>query len=534
MHKINSLVFFLFLSLIHLAYSQESSSRILLIPLDDRPPCYQFPKKIAEISDAEVVSPPDELLGWFTDPGKSDELLEWMLEQDYGDIDAVVVAMDMLTYGGLVAARVHGVEEAKAIQRMEILEQVKALAPDVPFYFQNVIMRLAPTADGKNESYRVQLAEWAEVSVQDGVDAVKRTEELNALLPKEVISDYLKTRKRNLHVNLKAIELVEKGVIDYLILSQDDAMPEGIHIQDREKLIEVTKQKGLGEKIAVQPGADETLMLLLARAVNERLGVKPKVYPVYSSKEMSDQIMAFEDRPLRQTVSLHIAATGADEVQERKEADLLYFVFSSRFEENAAGKFTEKIREAIQQGHRVIVADIDPKGNVQGGDGPFTDALISSGVLPLLYGYASWNTTGNTIGTALPHGLVYYAATEKLLDDRERKERVLIAQHWFTFHRVMNDYYYNNLTRDVVNKAFNQYQQSSRILSDEQRAEMEALGMREMQQHFSSLAAEYFSALNYEQQNKLRCLPPSSLEFQLPWNRTFEAHVGFELDCALE
>ncbi len=100
----------------------------------------------------------------------------------------------------------------------------------------------------------------------------------------------------------------------------------------------------------------------------------------------------------------------------------------------------------------------------------------------------------------------------------DRKERVLKAKHWFTFHRVINDYYYNNLTRDVVNKAFNQYQQGRRRLSDEKRSEMEALGMREMQQLFSSLAAAYFSSLNYDHIRKLRCNPPSSLDCEMQYN----------------
>ena len=48
---------------------QAPTTKILLIPLDDRPPCLQFPEKMGLIAGAEVIAPPKELLGKFTQAG---------------------------------------------------------------------------------------------------------------------------------------------------------------------------------------------------------------------------------------------------------------------------------------------------------------------------------------------------------------------------------------------------------------------------------------------------------------------------------
>ncbi len=143
----------------------KMSSRILLVPLDDRPPTVQFVVKMGEIGDARVVAPPREMLGRFTEAGKPDEIIKWLKAQDLKSFDAAIVALDMVAYGGLVASRVHGDTNAEtALARIEILRELKKTNPRMPVYAQSVIMRLAPTGTGANESYRQKLADWAEVS----------------------------------------------------------------------------------------------------------------------------------------------------------------------------------------------------------------------------------------------------------------------------------------------------------------------------------------------------------------------------------
>ncbi|WP_247236564.1 DUF4127 family protein [Telluribacter sp. SYSU D00476] len=513
------------------AQTPAFSTRVLLIPLDDRPTSTQFTTRMGLIGNAEVVTPPRELLGRFTTAGQSDQIIEWARAQDLQSYDVVIVALDMLAYGGLVGSRMHRVSSEEALKRVEALRELKQRMPRARLYAQNVVMRLAPTPGDKNEAYRVKLEHWAEISVAHDAKSKEETAALEREIPEEVLNDYKMARRRNLLTNLKALELVQEGVIDYLILSQDDAKPQGVHVADREKLIAEVHQKGLTQKVAVQPGADEVSMLLLARALTQYHTYQPKIKAVFSSAQQAAQTMPFEDRPLRQTVGYHIRATGAQEVESEQEADILFYVYTSRLEEGRSESFAREIENKIGQGRQVIVADIDPVGDVQGGDPQFMLALMKRNLFPRLNGFASWNTAGNTIGTALPHGVVFSLATQKLLSRKELASRIWSAQHWFLIHRVMDDYYFHTLVREKTNAYLDQRKRSSVIMSDEKTRQAQVYSQKQMDTYFKDFTRQYLRTVNASRQIPVRCQIPSEMQFSLPWNRMFEADIHFDITC---
>jgi hypothetical protein len=418
-----------------------------------------------------------------------------------------------------------------ALARVEYLREIKRRAPKLDLYVQSVIMRLAPTGDGKNDAYRDKLANWAEISPYAETKA--GTAKLEKEIPAEVLTDYKLARERDLKINLRTIELARENVIDYLILSQDDAKPRGIHVADREKLIAETSRLRLTEKIAVQPGADEVSMLLLARALNKRFGFSPKIKAFYSSEELGDKVMPYEDRPLRQTVSFHIKATGSREVERETEADLLFYVYASRFETGRASSFAEEIAAKVKNGRKVIVADVDPKGDVQGGDPVFTDELGKRNLFPELNSYASWNTAGNTIGTTLPQGVVFALAQSKLMKSKDVAARVWTAQNWFTFHRVLDDFYYHTLVRIKAKDFIAQNKWNSLRLSDEATVRVGDFSRKLLRDSFADLTRIYFGKRSTDRQKNVQCEKPANFSFELPWNRTFEAEIDFDLQCRL-
>ena len=518
------------------AAQPSQNSRILFVPLDARPPCLKMTEKMGLIGNAEVISPPLDLLGNFQQPGQSDKINTWILQQDLKSFDAAIIVIDMIAYGGLVPSRKFLIESPEALARVEILKQIRKKAPELKIYGQNVIMRLAPNSDGKNEAYREKLHTWAKISPEK--DGVSKDEvlKLEKEIPVKALADYKLARERNYKTNIKAIDFVKKGYIDYLILSQDDATPKGVHVTDRQNLIAETERLGLTQKIAVQPGADEVSMLLLARALNKHFNYSPKIKAVYSSEKLKTTVMPFEDRPLNVTVSHHIKATGSQEVENEKDADLLFYVFPSRHETGVAEKFAAEIEQKIKAGKKVIVADIDPIGDVQGGDTGFTEALEKRHLFSELSGYASWNTAGNTIGTALPHGVVFSMAEAKLIQNKTLGSKIWTAQSWFMINRVMDDYYYHNLVRAKANAFLTgtNKKNSSALMSDSdnQKVEVYALGL--LQKHLDDFMKSYFKRPDFSLQKKLQCSQPEDLSFDLPWNRTFEADIDFKLTCKTE
>jgi hypothetical protein len=485
------------------------------------------------IGDADLVTPPKELLGRFTTAGQSDKIIEWLKQQNLNSFSAAIISLDMLVYGGLVASRAYNVETDRALQRAEVMWQLRKEAPQLRIYAQSVIMRLAPTSDGENEAYRADLAKWAEVSVISDDKSKAETRILETKIPAQALADYKTARQRNLKVNLKAVDFVRSGIIDYLILSQDDAKPVGVHVADRVQLVAETKRLGLAGKVAVQPGADEVSMLLLARAFNEHYKITPKIKPVYSSAIAANTVMPFEDKPLKETVSYHIRATGSQEVKDEKQADLLFYVFASRRDSGRAAGFAAEIQDKIRQGKRIMIADIDPVGNVQGGDSAFTNELLKRNLLRELNSYASWNTAANTIGTTLPQGIIFDLAEVKLLKNKAIAGRIWTAQNWFTFHRVLDDYYFHGLERLRINKQFGQQGLSSKVLDNEANEQVEKYATTLLSKSFNELSNIYSRKIANSRQQNIHCSQPSNMSFKLPWNRMFEAEINFDMGCSV-
>src|SRR5690606_12275457 len=137
--------------------------RVAPVPLDDRPVCLQYPEMMAPLANATVVAPPIATLGRFTTPGDTAAIGRWLASLELANIDALIVSVDMLAYGGLVASRVHQVDADAALARLDVLREIRRRRPDLPIYAFSVIMRLAPTADGANEAWRTSLSRWADI-----------------------------------------------------------------------------------------------------------------------------------------------------------------------------------------------------------------------------------------------------------------------------------------------------------------------------------------------------------------------------------
>lgn len=515
--------------------------RILLVPMDDRPPCLQFVEMQARIADVEIVAPPKSLLGRFTAPGKPDEIAAWLKRQDLKTFDAAIISFDMLAYGGLVNSRRFQTPTAQALNNLSVINELKKRAPQLPVYGFSVIMRLALTGDGNTESYREKMARWSEIVPYTASDAKLKTEveKLEQEIPAAAIADYKQARARNLLINNAAIEMTQRGVLSYLILSQDDAKPRGVHIADRESLAANVKRLKLENIIAIQPGADEVALLLLARALNTQAAFTPRIKAVYSSEKTRNAVAPYEDRKLFETVSFHIRAIGGREVANDSEADALYFVYASRAEPGIAVTFAEKIKRAVDDGKQVIVADIDMKGDVQGADVKFSEELRRHKIFPRLAGYASWNTAGNTIGTALPHGAIYVLATRDFKQlDAAKDARIAAAQTKFTLHRMIDDYAYHGIVRLEAKRFATTRNINPNGMNAEQTKLVEDFTRTKLQPYMKEFVQDFSQDLTVGNNRKGDGVPRAfsvtvnpNFTFSLPWGRTFEALIDFEVEA---
>lgn len=508
--------------------------RVVLVPLDDRPVCLQYPQMLAGLAHADVVAPPIEALGRFTTPGNTTAIAAWLRAQDWSRVDALIVSLDMLAYGGLVASRVHGVDEPTALARLTVLDEVAKAHPALPVYAFSTLMRLAPTADGVNEAYRDKLARWAEISAEPRTPAER--DEVTALetaIPGTALADYRRARARNRAVNLAAVHRVASDAIDFLVVSQDDAKPRGVHLADRAAVAAAASGRNLAGRVGIQPGADEVAMLLLARAVLRARHLAPTMRATYSSEAARTMVAPFEDRPLHETVSFQLAAAGARESRAAGPPDLDLFVFASRHHSGAPQQFAADVVRAVGAGAHAIVADVDPKGDVQGASPAFTEALLAANAFPMLYGYASWNTAGNTIGTAIPHGLLAWAgATLATRCTSPAFTAISDARVTFMLHRLVNDYAYQGVLRPVVNGELRQAGRTSLWLKDHA-PEVASRLRRELEPKLAEYARAFMPGhvppAPGVTDMGVSVGPPREFEVRLPWDRTFEAAITFDV-----
>ncbi len=528
-----------------LAQGRSEGARLLLIPLDDRPSSVDFPVRTGAIAGATVVTPPRALLGRFTQPADVDAVQRWMRTtlalasrgtarpRDAAPVDAVIVSVDLLAYGGLVASRtLESASVEQALARLQLLREIRARYPRLPIYASASLMRLAPTADGQNEAYREALARWAEIA-PDSMRSAEAEElvRLRARIPDAILTAYRAARARNLRVHEALLDLSADGVLTHLVFTQDDARARGVHLGERERLTAQVARRGLQDRVSIQSGTDEFGMLLVARALTALQARAPMVAVQYVAPGDSARLMPFEDRPLAETVRAHLRLAGARIPDARRagppdEGALQLIVHTARATGRGAATSTEgSVRAAAlvrASPYLVILADIDPTGSIQGADTTLTDRLTASGHFATLTGYGGWNTAGNAVGTAVAHGVVRWLAKHdsSVAPSTDRQA----AQAAFLLDRWLDDDLYKSRIRPALVASIRARGWDPFRLTAVQTVTIEG-ELRAAVRQRVTMTTDISGMIG------TRCRLTAPVEVRLPWGRTFEVAFDFTLRC---
>ena len=519
--------------------------RLLLIPLDDRPSSVDFPVRIGAIAGATVVTPPRELLGRFTQPADADAVQRWVRAtltltsrgtarpRDAAPVDAVIVSVDLLTYGGLVASRtLESGSVEQALARLQLLREIRARYPRLPLYASASLMRLAPTADGQNEAYREALARWAEIA-PDSMRPAEAEElvRLRARIPDAILTAYRAARARNVRVHEALLELSADGVLTHLVFTQDDARARGVHLGERDRLTAQVARRGLQDRISIQAGTDEFGMLLVARALTALRGRSPMVAVQYVAPSDSARVMPFEDRPLAETVRTHLRLAGARIADARitrgsDESALQLVVHTVRATGRGAASSPDGSARAAALVRAnplpVILADIDPTGAIQGADTTLTDYLSSSRTFATLAGYGGWNTAGNAVGTAVAHGVVRWLVAGDSSAAPSTAQQTAHAA--FLLDRWLDDDLYKSRIRPALVASIRARGWDPFRLTAVQTVTIEE-ELRAAVRQRVAMTTDLSGVIGTP------CRLTSPIDVRLPWGRTFEAAFDFALRC---
>lgn len=433
--------------------------KTVLLPLDERPCNLNYPSLIPLEEDILLVTPPKNILSKKKERCDLDKVYDWLLKE-CDDADYLIVSMDMLLFGGIVPSRLHLDDIPTINSRSNILRKIKENNPNIKIYANELIMRTPcySYSDEEPDYFDICGRELWLYGVyldkqEQGILSLEEETEFNILketLNKDYLFDLISRREVNKKAICNTIDLYKEGVIDYFVIPQDDCHPYGFTSRDRRDIISYINEIKLDKELLMYPGADEVGLTLLSRVINNYHQTSLKTYVYFASEEGRKAIPSFEDRPLEDTVNLHLKACNLTRVDNYEDADIVLFINNGylfyqpnmdliEFNKNRdLTSFVELIKNAIKDKKVLGIAD-----NVfcNEGDEMLFNHLFKNELFEHLSSYAGWNTSSNTLDTTIA-GMVSYYFSE---DDNKK--------NLFLLHRCMEDFFYMGCVRnEVINK----------------------------------------------------------------------------------
>jgi len=515
-----------------LVASSAQAYRILLVPLDSRPAAGQFAQMIGRLTGAEVNMPPYDILGRYTNPGNPEAVLDWLSAQDYSNVDAVVVSTDMIAYGGLIASRVPDITLDQARERLGRLAQIRKAAPKTKFYGFSAIMRLYPTSTRASRPWRIAVGRYAEYKEAYALSKSKRDlQRLNDLAtkaPAQEIRRYEAARKRDFELQKDLIAMTTRGLLDYLVMGQDDAKPAGPHVGETIRLKRLATEANISGRVYFCEGIDQLANVLVSRALLRAAEWMPKVRFVYSDPTARRKIAEYESKTIEASLRDQIVASGARPAAPGDPYDFTIFLNVPNPNATSFKAFLGQLSEEVDQGFPVSVSDIN-LGKDGTADLRLFAALQQNGRMMRLLSYAGWNTAGNTMGTAIPAANVYLLARKLQTNDLERE----VAQKEFLLHRFVNDFAYHKYTRPQAYRLLDALPTASREETYGVDFQMvNGYVQRDMASRLEKTFKEQFEGHKFFAGTKQYVFSSiEAVKIFLPWPRVYEVRLEFRMQA---
>lgn len=389
--------------------------KIAFLPIDNRPVCYTLPEMIAKIdSDIEFFIPERELLGGLTKTADIEGLFKWLI--DLPELDAIVLSLDTIAYGGLIPSRRCPETFEQIKERIDKLKKILETKKSKIYAFSS-IMRIS------NNNYNIEEKEYWKKWGKKIFDYSYHTHRFGCescianRIPSAILDDYLETRKRNFKINKIYLQWQKEGLFDTLVFSKDDCAQYGFNVQEAQFL------EALGG--FTKTGADEIPLTLLARAIQGDM----KVCPIFLEPDSKDLISKYEDVSVEKSVLGQLDLAGVN-VTSEQDADIILYVnnFIGEQGEIVMGVSTESFAGEFKTPKApYMIADVR---FANGADNNFVDEFFKNEIDENFYGYSAWNTTANSLGSLICAAKVRFFAKKYNPDAFKKLQAVRFLDDW--------------------------------------------------------------------------------------------------------
>lgn len=386
---------------------------IAFVPIDNRPVCYTLPEQICAMDgNIRLYMPSREWLGDLTKYADVDKIFQWL--KDLPKVDAIILSLDTVAYGGLISSRRSNDSFEKIKERIEKLKEILK-EKHAEIYAFSSIMRISN--NNINEEEKEYWNKWGKKIFNYSFCMDKFGTICKNEVPEEILNDYLSTRKRNFEINKIYLEWQKEKIFNTLIFSKDDCAEYGFNVQEAREL----------EKLGgfVKTGADEIPLTLLARSIKGKL----KVAPIFLEPDCKDLISNYEDVSIEKSVKGQLNLAGCD-ICEPCDADILLYVNNFK---DKQGEIVMKVPTEPFGGEfktpdkNFMIADVR---FANGADNAFVKKLFENDLNENFYGYSAWNTSANSLGSLICGAKVKYFAESFDISAFQKLQTVRFLDDW--------------------------------------------------------------------------------------------------------
>ena len=386
--------------------------KICVIPIDNRPVCYNLFKDIAAIDeDIELFIPNREYLGDLEKNAPIDKIFDWL--KRLPKVDNIIVSLDTLAYGGLIPSRrcPETIEEIK--KRLEFLKKI-LIQKEAKIYAFSSIMRIS-----NNNINQEEKLYWSEYGTKifDYSFNSHKFGKAETDIPKEILDDYLKTRKRNFEINKLYLQWQKEGIFETLVFSKDDCAEFGFNVQEAQEL----------EKLGgfTKTGADEIPLTLFARSIQGEMSVDIK----FTEPEYKNLISNYEDVSIEKSVLGQLSLANIN-VTDNKNSNITLVVnnFKEKQGEIVMKRRTEPYNDKFEEPDKnYMIADVR---YANGADNAFVEQFINNKYKNNFYVSSAWNTSANTLGSLLCAAKVKFFAKKYNENAFKHLQAIRLLDDW--------------------------------------------------------------------------------------------------------